>query len=109
MPTYDSEGRFRRDWARLDKNQQKIFLEAIDRLVDDLAEMEAGRRSRCRRGLGVKGVKGHPGVFEMRWAPDGRATFSWGEERRPGQRHVTWRRCGDHETPQGSLIACRPD
>lgn len=97
MPTYDSENRFRRDWARLDKNQQKIFREARDRLLDDLKEMEAGRRSRFRRGLGVKGVKGTPGVFEMRWAPDGRATFSWGEEVVPGQRHIIWRRCGDHE------------
>ena len=97
MPTYDLENRFRRDWARLDKNQQKIFREARDRLLDDLKEMEAGRRSRFRRGLGVKGVKGYSGVFEMRWAPDGRATFSWGEEKRPGQRHIIWRRCGDHE------------
>lgn len=97
MPTYDLENRFRRDWARLDKNQQKIFREARDRLLDDLKEMEAGRRSRFRRGLGVKGVKGYSGVFEMRWGPDGRATFSWGEEKRPGQRHIMWRRCGDHE------------
>lgn len=97
MPTYHSKGRFRSDWARLDKNQQKIFRLAINRLVDDLKEMEAGRRSRFRRGLGVKGVKGYPGVFEMRWAADGRATFSWGEERRPGQRHIIWRRCGGHE------------
>ena len=55
MPTYDAESRFSRDWARLDKHQQKIFLEAIDRLVDDLKEMEAGRRSRFRRDLRVKG------------------------------------------------------
>ena len=97
MPTYDSESRFRHDWARLDRNQQKTFREAIDRFVDDLKEMEAGRRSRSRRGLGVKGVKGYPGVFERWWAPDGLATFSWGEEVVPGQRHIIWRRCGGHE------------
>ncbi len=59
--------------------------------------MEAGRRSSFRPGFRVKGVKGAPGVFEMTWAPDGRATFSWGEERIAGQRHVIWRRCGTHD------------
>ena len=59
--------------------------------------MEAGRRSRLRSGLRVKGVKGTPGVYELRWAADGRATFSWGAEVVPGQRHIIWRRCGDHE------------
>ena len=97
MPTYETDERFRRDWARLDKDQQESFLKARDNLVDDLKEMEAGKRSRFRRRLRVKGVKGAPGVFEMWWAPDGRATFSWGEEKRPGQRHIIWRRCGDHE------------
>ena len=97
MPTYDSESRFRRDWARLDKEQQKSFLKARDNLVEDLRKMEAGKRSRFRRRLRVKGVKGAPGVFEMSWAADGRATFSWGDEIVSGQRHVIWRRCGDHE------------
>ena len=78
MPTYDRGDRFRRDWARLDKEQQKSFLKARDNLVEDLREMEAGRRSSLRHGLRIKGVKGTPGVFEMWWAPDGRATFSWG-------------------------------
>ena len=97
MPTYDMGDRLRRDWARLDEEQQKSFLKARDNLVEDLREMEAGKRSRFRRRLRVKGVKGAPGVFEMTWAPDGRATFSWGEEKRLGQRHIIWRRCGGHE------------
>ncbi len=97
MPTYDWDSRFERDWARLTANQQRLFRKARDEFVDDLKEMEAGPRSRFRRGLRVKGVKGVPGVFEMWWAPDGRATFSWGEEVVPGQRHIIWRRCGGHE------------
>jgi hypothetical protein len=32
----------------------------------------------------------------MTWAPDGRATFSYGEERVPGKAHVIWRRSGFH-------------
>ena len=97
MPTYDLSEVFRGDWDRLTKTEQKLLRVAVDKLIADLREMEAGRRSRFRWGLGVKGVKGTPGVFEMRWAGDGRATFSWGAERRPGQRHIIWRRCGDHE------------
>ena len=97
MPTYDWESRLLRDWKRLSKDQRELFLEVKDEFVDDLKEMEAGLRSSFRRGLGVKGVQGAPGVFEMRWAADGRATFSWGEEVVRGQRHIIWRRCGDHE------------
>ena len=37
-----------------------------------------------------------PGLFEMSWAPDGRATFMWDESIQPGKRHVIWVRCGDH-------------
>lgn len=97
MPTYYRTGRFRRDWNRLTGTQQEHLRDARNSFVADLKEMEAGRRSRFRRSLGVKGVKGTPGVFEMRWADDGRATFSWGEEKLPGRRHVIWRRCGGHE------------
>jgi hypothetical protein len=49
-----------------------------------------------RPGLRVKGVTAHPGVFEMTWAPDGRATFSYGEERVRGTAHVIWRLIGTH-------------
>jgi hypothetical protein len=41
-----------------------------------------------RPGLRVKGVAAHPGVFEMTWDNDGRATFTDGPERVPGQPHV---------------------
>lgn len=97
MPTYVGTDRFWDDWDRLTEAEQKLLRVAVDKLIADLREMEAGRRSRFRPGLRVKGVKGSPGVFELWWAPDGRATFSWGAERRPGQRHIIWRRCGDHE------------
>ncbi len=59
-----------------------------------MADLRAGR---FRRGLRVKAVQGAAGIFEMTWAPDGRATFQYGEERRPGDRHVIWRRIGTHD------------
>jgi len=41
----------------------------------------------------------------MTWAPDGRATFSYGEERIAGKPHVIWRQTGTHSIfapPPGS-------
>jgi len=38
------------------------------------------RDQKFRPGLRVKRVQGHPGVWEMSWAADGRATFEYGEE-----------------------------
>ncbi|MFD6425369.1 hypothetical protein [Streptomyces sp. NPDC060198] len=35
--------------------------------------------------------------MEMRWAPDGRATWQYGDEVRAGEPHVIWRRVGGHE------------
>ncbi|WP_035697160.1 hypothetical protein [Glycomyces tenuis] len=58
----------------------------------DLAE---GRQP--RPGLRVKGIKGAPGIFELTWAPDGRATWSYGGERFEGEPHIIWRRIGTHD------------
>jgi len=55
------------------------------------------RAGKFRAGLRVKGVHGAQGVFEMTWAPDGRATFEYGKEQIPGKPHVIWRRVGTHD------------
>ncbi|MGH3695333.1 MAG: hypothetical protein ACRDRX_15325 [Pseudonocardiaceae bacterium] len=44
----------------------------------------------------MKSVQGWPGVWEMTWVPDGRATFEYGPEKHPGEPHVIWRRVGTH-------------
>lgn len=91
MPTRDVLAKFWRDWARLNPEQQAVFLTAVDKFVDDL---RAGRG--IRRGLRVKGVRGTPGAYEMTWAPDGRATFSYGRSIVGDEPHVIWRRIGTH-------------
>jgi hypothetical protein len=48
-------------------------------------------------GLRVKRVQGAEGVWEVTFAPDGRATFMYGAEVRPGEAHVIWRRVGTHD------------
>ena len=45
----------------------------------------------------MKGIQGAPGVFEMTWADDGRATFEFGAAVREGETHIVWRRIGTHE------------
>ena len=57
--------------------------------------MKAGKG--LRKGLRVKGVKGAQGVFEMTWAPNGGATFSYGKSRKHDEPHVIWRRVGTHD------------
>lgn len=91
MPTYAWLARLRADFERLTPAQQAAFLTAIEQFVDDL------RRGRAfRKGLRVKGIQGAAGVFEMTWAPDGRATFEYGDEIIEGEPHVVWRRVGTH-------------
>jgi hypothetical protein len=91
MPTYAWLARFRADFACLTPTQHEAFLLAVQQFVDDL---RAGRG--FRKGLRVKGIQGASGIFEMTWAPDGRATFEHGSEVAEGEPHVVWRRVGTH-------------
>lgn len=92
MPTFDVTEVFRKDVAGLDHLDRTRFQKAVAAFVEDLKA-----RHGFRQGLRVKGVKGAPGVYEMTWAPDGRATFEYGQELRPGEPHVVWRRVGTHD------------
>ncbi len=83
--------RFAADFDELNADQQGAFLGAVAEFVEDL---RAGGRS--RKGLRVKGIRGAAGIFEMTWAPEGRATFQYGEPVVAGQAHVIWRRVGTH-------------
>jgi hypothetical protein len=91
VPTFEATVRFWRDFERLIPDQQLAFLTAVSKLVADL------KSGTIRSGLRVKGVQGHEGVFEISWAPDGRATFTYGEPVIKGEPHVVWRRCGSHD------------
>jgi len=92
LPTYETETRFRREWLKLTAEQQQAFRRAVEHLVADLKEGKG-----FRPGLRLKGCQTYPGVFEMTWADDGRATFHYGESIREGQAHIVWRRIGTHE------------
>ena len=91
-PTFHSASSFLNQYRRLTEAQKKEFKAAVDKLVADLRAGQGFRMS-----LGVKKYQGQEGVFEMRWAPDGRALFRHGDEVRRGERHVVWIAVGGHE------------
>lgn len=91
-PTYETRPTFGRDYARLTPEQRKRFLAAVADMVEDMRA-----RRPFRPGLRVKRVQGTADVWEMTWAPDGRATWQYGPERRPGEPHIVWRRIGTHD------------
>lgn len=91
MPTHAEDARFLRQWARLTRAQQAQFKAAVTKFVADL---HAGA---IRPGLRIKGYQSEEGVFELTWAPDGRALFRYGESVRPGEPHIIWLRIGTHD------------
>jgi hypothetical protein len=91
VPTFFRSAPFLQDWRTLTPEQKARFKAAVREMVDDL---RTGRG--FRPGLRVKRVQKVKGIFEMTWAPDGRATFEYGPEVRPGDPHIIWRRIGSH-------------
>ncbi|MDR1808338.1 MAG: hypothetical protein LBR33_10575 [Propionibacteriaceae bacterium] len=91
-PTYAKPSGFIRAFRKLSPADQTRFLEAVQQFVEDLKE---GRQP--RPGLRVKRVQGTADIWELTWAPDGRATFQYGQALRPGDPHIVWRRIGAHE------------
>jgi mRNA-degrading endonuclease YafQ of YafQ-DinJ toxin-antitoxin module len=91
VPTYQPRPRFLRDFKNLTNEQAAAWEKTLDTFVACL------RSGRFEPGLRVKRVHGYPGVWEMTWAADGRATFEYGQEIRPGEPHIIWRRIGTHD------------
>ncbi|HEV2237959.1 MAG TPA: hypothetical protein VGR57_14965 [Ktedonobacterales bacterium] len=91
MPTHEELERFLREFARLSVANQDRFILAMKHMVSDV---RAGRP--FRPGLRIKKVQGQDDIFEMTWAPDGRATFQYGTSPRQGEMHIIWRRIGGH-------------
>lgn len=92
MPTYEYPEAFFREFRRLPADQQRRFRAAVAELVEALRQRPPAFPS----GLRVKRVQGQRGVWELTFAPDGRATFEYGTEQNPGDPHVVWRHVGDH-------------
>jgi hypothetical protein len=91
VPTYESTPEFWAGYSRLTPEQKRQFRRALGKFVNDL---QAGGRFRV--GLRVKGLQGADGMYEMTWATDGRAVFSYGSQIRHGDPHVIWHAVGTH-------------
>jgi hypothetical protein len=92
VPTSELLPDFRRDYAKLSEAQKKAFRLAVKKFVIDL------RRGSFRSSLRVKPMQDNSTIFEMTWeGQDGRATFDYGTQQRPGEKHIRWRRIGGHE------------
>ena len=92
MPTYERLPRFVKEWADLDLDDKDRFKAAVRKFIEDLE-----RGDGFRAGLRVKRIEGTEHVWEMTWAPDGRATWQYGEALVSGEAHVVWRRVGTHD------------
>ena len=91
-PTYELSARFAREFAHLPREQRRAFRVAVEKLVNSLKD--AGE---LPRSLRIKRVQGTKDIWEMSYSGDGRATFRYGAEQRPGEAHVVWLRVGGHE------------
>lgn len=91
MPTYEIDTRCRREFASLSLDEKRQFRKALKKFLEDLPTR------RFRASLRIRDVEGYPGVWEMTWSGDGRATFEYGQPIHEGESHVLWRRIGGHE------------
>jgi hypothetical protein len=92
VPTFEWQALFDREWRALTAEQQRAFRQAVSAFVEDLREGTG-----FRKGLRVKKMQGREDVWEMTWAPDGRATFHFGTTAAAGELHIVWRRIGTHK------------
>jgi hypothetical protein len=90
VPTHEQLEGWYRDYKTLSADERAQFRVAVVKFLEDLSI------GKFRLGLRVKGVQSTPGIFEMTWAMDGRATFHYGPEKFPGSPHIVWRRIGSH-------------
>lgn len=91
-PTYELPSGFAREFARMPRERRRAFQAAVEKLVEALRE---GREP--PNSLRVKRVQGTKDIWEMSYSGDGRATFRYGVEVKPGETHIEWLRVGGHE------------
>jgi hypothetical protein len=91
-PTYELGTGFAREFAKLSREQSKAYRQAVEKFVDALRNGNQPPNS-----LRIKRVQATKDIWEMSYSGDGRATFRYGAEVKPGETHVQWLRIGGHE------------
>jgi hypothetical protein len=87
MPTFETLPLFEAGWRNLTREQQGTFRQVV--LEVFTPDLMTPRRS-FRPELSVGPVEGHPGLLQMSWSAEGRAAFSYGADKTPGEPHVIW-------------------
>jgi mRNA-degrading endonuclease YafQ of YafQ-DinJ toxin-antitoxin module len=93
MPTFERLARFDREFRRMPREMQRAFLAMLPVFVGALK----AKPPEFPVALRVHRVQGVSGVWEITFAPDGRATFEYGKQVIDGEPHVIWRRIGTHD------------
>ncbi len=93
MPTFERLARFDREFRRLPRELQRAFLAMLPVFIATLRETPPVFPAALR----IHRVRGSARVWEITFAPDGRATFEYGEEIVTGEPHIIWRRVGHHD------------
>jgi len=91
MPTYERTPEFLGDLRRLTPAQRQLFETAVKAMVEDLRAVRPFRSS-----LRIERFHRRPGAYEMTWAPDGRALFTYGPSIRLNEPHIVWLAVGTH-------------
>jgi hypothetical protein len=91
VPTYERSPEFIRLHETLSPEQKPAFRATVEKFMADL---KAGHR--FRKGLRVKGIQAAQGLYELTWADDGRAVFSYGNSIKEGEPHIIWHAVGTH-------------
>lgn len=93
-PTFERLAQFKRDYARLTPAQRQLFRAAVRKLIAPLSTTPPTEPGEPL----VQALEGHPGFVELRFGPDARAIYTFGEAVRRGQPRVIWCRVGsDHD------------
>lgn len=91
MPTYEPDAAFWADWRRLRPEQRAAFIRARALFITGLTT------GQFHPSLRIKRFRSQ-GVYELSWAPDGRALWAYGTppEGSAGP-HIVWIRVGSHK------------
>jgi hypothetical protein len=103
-PTFDRLAQFKRDYAKLTPPQREQFRAAVKKFVAPFSTTPPGDAGATL----VRELTEHPGYYELRFATDTRAIYTFGQAIRRGQPHVVWCRIGSDAALDQPPVICSP-
>jgi hypothetical protein len=103
-PTFDRLAQFKRDYAKLTPPERQLFRAAVKKFVAPFSTTPPGDFGEPL----VRELTEHPGYYELRFAADIRAIYTFGQAIRRGQPHVVWCRIGSNDELDQPPAICGP-